>query len=393
MEFVIFGYPEDRDVFADELPIGKTNQILMLARDQYVFRLGEPRDYTPPSMSVVLVNTTPTSPMRLNFQKIFVGSSTEGRERADVFIAGYSSDTINVEKDDLDIREDVQTLTAVMLAKEVNPPLAIGLFGDWGTGKSFFMKSMLVAAKRLADKSKESSNPHFCWNIVPIEFNAWHYADTNLWASLVSYILDHLAAFVTPAPTIEQQEGALLTELGSAKAVLSETEAEKSRTQGQIHERQERLQRLQVERQQKEVQLRDLQLSDLRTALSSNSATKKELTESLEQIGIPAALTNIGDLSRVLSDAYSLSGRIAALLVELASPRSRWFRWALLLLLIFVPSSAALLHHYFPNFLVTVSGVISGFTLFVGILTTFLGKLLNQVRANFERVEVAKPRA
>ena len=48
------------------------------------------------------------------------------------FVAGYASDAIDVTRDDLGIREDVQTLTAVMLAREVVPPLAIGLFGDWG---------------------------------------------------------------------------------------------------------------------------------------------------------------------------------------------------------------------------------------------------------------------
>ena len=44
-------------------------------------------------------------------------SGNYGRDSAN-FVAGYASDTIDVERDYLDIREDVQTLTAVMLAGE-----------------------------------------------------------------------------------------------------------------------------------------------------------------------------------------------------------------------------------------------------------------------------------
>jgi hypothetical protein len=115
----------------------------------------------------------------------------------DLFVAGYASDTIDLSKDPLGVQEDVQTLTAVMIAREVTPPLAIGLFGDWGTGKSYFMESMKVAAEKLAS----SGSAHFCTNIVPIKFNAWHYVDTNLWASLVSTILEKLCIRESRADT------------------------------------------------------------------------------------------------------------------------------------------------------------------------------------------------
>jgi hypothetical protein len=252
------------------------------------------------------------------------------------------------------------------------------------------MKSIRVAAERLAKRSRTTRDAQFCSKIVSIEFNAWHYADTNLWASLVSYILEQLAAVVTPGPTADQQESALLTELKSAKAVLSETEAEKTRTQALITERQKCLQQLQVERHQKEVELGDLQRSDLRTLLLSDSELKKEINAALEQIGAPAALGSISDLSRVLSDAYTLGGRAAALLVEVVRPRNRWFRLAILLLLIGFPLGAAIVYRYFSNKLVLISSMVSEFVLVMGALTTFLGKIVDQVRSNFTRVEAAK---
>jgi hypothetical protein len=42
----------------------------------------------------------------------------------------------------LDIRDEVEALATVIAARQIEPPLAIGLFGDWGTGKTFFMNRL-----------------------------------------------------------------------------------------------------------------------------------------------------------------------------------------------------------------------------------------------------------
>jgi NTE family protein len=56
-------------------------------------------------------------------------------------LAGYVSDSV-FGPDQLDIADDVQSLCTVLLAERVEPPLSVGLFGDWGSGKSFFMQKM-----------------------------------------------------------------------------------------------------------------------------------------------------------------------------------------------------------------------------------------------------------
>jgi hypothetical protein len=229
----------------------------------------------------------------------------------ELFVAGYASDTIDVERDYLDIREDVQTLTAVMLAREVKPPLAIGLFGDWGSGKSYFMQSMKAATKHIADTAKNTPNSKFCSEVVSVEFNAWHYADTNLWASLVTHILERLAAHVSPALTPEQQVTALVKELESAKSVVSQIEGEVRNTDEEIKKRHSELQTLQAKRQQKELELRDLRLADLQTVLSEEPTVKQALNESLQQMGVPAALSNISDLGQAMSE--SLFGKFLSL--------------------------------------------------------------------------------
>jgi hypothetical protein len=93
--------------------------------------------------------------------------------------------------------------------KEVEPPLSIGLFGGWGSGKSTFMQLLeeeidaltrrirtVAGAKGASNISKKSKRvaPPFIRNVVQVRFNAWQFADANLWASLTAEFFDQLRA-------------------------------------------------------------------------------------------------------------------------------------------------------------------------------------------------------
>lgn len=311
-----------------------------------------------------------------------------------LFIPGFDSDAIDVTKDPLDIREDVQTLTAVMLAGEVKPPLAIGLFGDWGSGKSYFMQSMIAAARGLAERARKESKSKFCSHIVQIEFNAWHYVDTNLWASLVSYILECLAAYVNPQVTPEEQQAALVKELGSAKAAVTEVEAEKKNTNALVKSREKELQDLQTERQQKEIRLSDLRASDLQTLLLAHPSVKEKLDASLEELGIPGVINDAKDLSRVVSEAYTVRGRVTALLVALTKPKNRWLVIGLLLLVLLgAPLVALALHELKASeFMVRLTALTAQAVAIITAAAAFLRKALEHVKTGVSKIEEAKRR-
>ena len=106
-------------------------------------------------------------------------------------------------KDALDIKADYKALASLMASRTLQPPLSIGLFGHWGMGKSFFMNKLrdeieeLAASTRLpdpenAEKKIEDTASAYYPNIVQIEFNSWHYVDSDLWASLVVHIFNNL---------------------------------------------------------------------------------------------------------------------------------------------------------------------------------------------------------
>jgi len=114
-------------------------------------------------------------------------------------------------KDLLEIENDVRSFALLLASNNVKPPLAIALFGKWGSGKSFFMK---LLQKRIADLSlhqgfliepddesterrKETDKELFCKGIAQIEFNAWSYLDANLWAGLVTSIFEKLNEYIS----------------------------------------------------------------------------------------------------------------------------------------------------------------------------------------------------
>ncbi|MEO7319189.1 MAG: P-loop NTPase fold protein, partial [Chthoniobacteraceae bacterium] len=69
-------------------------------------------------------------------------------------------------------------LAQLIVAKKTPLPLSLGLFGDWGAGKSYFMRLLHQEIDLLSARNDEV----FCRKVVQIHFNAWHYLDTNLWA-------------------------------------------------------------------------------------------------------------------------------------------------------------------------------------------------------------------
>jgi hypothetical protein len=98
-------------------------------------------------------------------------------------------------RDHLKITNDAIAIANVAAATATSLPLAFGIFGDWGAGKTFFMRLVHNQIGRVV-KAKAGGDG-FEHAIVQIQFNAWHYAETNLWASLVGYIFDELDRWMT----------------------------------------------------------------------------------------------------------------------------------------------------------------------------------------------------
>ncbi len=102
--------------------------------------------------------------------------------------------------DPLLIRPDVEAFAALLASKSLEPPLSIGLFGPWGSGKTTFLKRLRRAVERRAEEAKTSiearQQTDYVSNVVHVDFNAWHFAEEALTSSLVDTILRSLSSYI-----------------------------------------------------------------------------------------------------------------------------------------------------------------------------------------------------
>ena len=129
--------------------------------------------------------------------------------KADLFQSNLAQRFINdrAEGDDLlGIKAEVDALAETLLQRTVDPPLAVGILGGWGSGKSFVMHLMRKEMNRIralpvrkawedetARESGEDSDSGallspYAGHVYQIAFNAWTYAKSDLWASLMQTI-------------------------------------------------------------------------------------------------------------------------------------------------------------------------------------------------------------
>lgn len=110
-------------------------------------------------------------------------------------LAGYRPDTARGE-DFLGVTHEVAALCSVLLARDIEPPISVGLFGEWGSGKSFFMEQMRSWTREASRRSRAAEADErltlLCSHVKQVTFNAWHYTDANLWASLMVRLFEGL---------------------------------------------------------------------------------------------------------------------------------------------------------------------------------------------------------
>lgn len=127
-------------------------------------------------------------------------------------------------KDRLGVEAEARAFARLILDRDVQAPLSIGLLGDWGSGKSFFIEQLKSQIATL----KQEHHPELYQRVIEIEFNAWHVSDSNLWASLVTYIFDEIWANVSPnrQDSIAHAQERLQQQIELAHGAVHEAEAQ-----------------------------------------------------------------------------------------------------------------------------------------------------------------------
>ena len=97
--------------------------------------------------------------------------------------------------DPLGTQADVEAMARLICHEDADPPISIGIFGGWGSGKSTFMERLQDEIFAMGElDSPGAGGARFVSPVVQIRFNAWQFADADLWASLTAEFFDQLRA-------------------------------------------------------------------------------------------------------------------------------------------------------------------------------------------------------
>ena len=304
-------------------------------------------------------------------------------------------------KDLLDIENDVRSFALILASKEIKPPLAIALFGEWGSGKSFFMEHLAKRVNELSisqgflEKKDEvirvgdiEEQLDFCQGIVQIKFNAWSYLDANLWAGMVSSIFEKLDEYISKRGKGENEIFELRKRLSDNLEILSserETfQSAKSDLENQRRENDSKLAELIAEKNEIIENVANKKLSDIINSVVTGIVVSDDVKNDLEKYGITAKDINDLTPSELYEEVKSWGTFIKSFI---------YFSWKFIF--VFIISGLILLivlinpNQYFSDLLNEIGRNISMFLsitvpIFTKILSTFLNfsRLLKPISTN-----------
>lgn len=194
------------------------------------------------------------------------------------------------DRDDLGVSTYVAMLASLITRKDTPLPLSVGLFGEWGSGKSYFMGLL----RSRIDGYRAEPGDVYHHEVAHIVFNAWTYADADLWASLGDTIFTKLAAYGDPPEQkLADQQADLRAALQSTKAQAAELESARRRAD----EEASRL-RIEVEKRGDTCARSAGALLDAATKVFRSHATGGDLDQALRRLGATDAM----DQARLLAD-------------------------------------------------------------------------------------------
>ncbi|QCO00616.1 P-loop NTPase fold protein [Azospirillum argentinense] len=224
----------------------------------------------------------------------------------------FTNDAVNGHnaKDCLGIEAEARTFARLLASRNVTLPLAIGLFGNWGSGKSFFMKLIHQQMESIATEEGAAETKVYCTNIAHITFNAWHYLDSNLWASLALRIFEGVAAQLSDSkpeepPTREaaKTRRALAEKIESSRRARIEAEEAIAVAEQARRACEDRIAELQSKREEV---TRGLSLSDVRLL-------KPEVMSAINTLGL-GKVEDFEKLEKSLKEGQAVLESLSALL-------------------------------------------------------------------------------
>jgi predicted nuclease with TOPRIM domain len=293
--------------------------------------------------------------------------------------------------DYIGISPEVDAFAYLIASRSLEPPLAVGLFGEWGSGKSYFLDAIqrrvdeLITSKEISEKPQREIP--FWKRIVQVNFNAWHYVEGDLWSSLVDQIFTqlNLASESLTDDEVERRQRYYLHQLETTSDSLKRLEAEERAIERELQDRRDRLAELERHRDEALEALRKAQAD--KVVAREIDRSKESVVKALRSVGLERGETpaTFGEALDSLAAARAELLRGGAMLRPiLAKPRLTLALLAALLVAAVIPAVIEKL---------TASGIaasFAGLASFVTVATGVLRTGTGWVRAGLDEIDRAR---
>jgi hypothetical protein len=280
--------------------------------------------------------------------------------------------------DQLDMMPEVRRFAHLVLDRELRPPIAIGLLGEWGSGRSFFLERLRQEVRRVA--AREGSAERHVRNVCDVSFNAWHFVDTNLWASLAAEIFTGLDVWVRRSHTLplhlrRERAGEALIEAKTAEEAAEEALRLARRREEEVRADAVAARRREEQRLREVGSLFDPDVARAVLDTESGRQTRDRLNKALSDIGLAEIPDELLGQVAFGEDIRVRARSGAVLLSAMGRSLFAWdpLKWAMICILFAL--SVVPEHPWFKGFDAHVPQV------FVGV-----GAILRQVQSAFSRV-------
>jgi hypothetical protein len=230
--------------------------------------------------------------------------------------------------DPLGVVEDARAMATLICLEDAKPPLAIGLFGDWGAGKSTFMEMLEHAIDETTERARssraEGQQLPFVERVAHIRFNAWHFMESELWASIATHIFRSLYQISGEAKQDWLQKAQLdrlIERLEGARAAEADAAGQLDTLNRAIGETRAHLEKIEEERIDVEKRLIRAHVTDVLTEIKVDDPEGR-VAGAMRALGLGEHVPQARQLVDTVTQAQALAGRAKLLLTTLAgTPR------------------------------------------------------------------------
>jgi hypothetical protein len=304
---------------------------------------------------------------------------------------------VSGEKDLLKINPEVRALAALIASHKTPLPLSIGLFGKWGSGKSFYMRQLQRRIEQIVKTARRSRGASaYFTEVVQIQFNAWQYNESNLWASLVDHILSNLRVLEEDKPgLLEQRRKEVIESMHRIEDKQATLDQQTQTLKAQIHSKEEDIRKKKAQQEERLKALAEtLSFSALKDGLVRGIDLDPELKKSVVSLaaetGVPALVGDARELQATLLQARDEVTGWGALFTQLNRPGRRKMYYALWGVIVLAPlllGGFVLWAKAHPGWVQQLAAFVVGAGAYVKVAQTWATKQLRFARGLREQIE------